>query len=101
MRTVFECYNCGYRYSAAWYEPNWLAKKQYLKDHGEFCGSVKANAMQQSWWDGGVQAERERIIKLLELYANKKCDEECAYICECFGKHEALTFIALIKGENK
>ena len=49
----------------------------------------------------GVAHERERIIKLLESYANAKCDEFCAGWCDCFGKFEAETFIALIKGENK
>ena len=49
----------------------------------------------------GTWFERERIIKLLEPYANNKCDEVCAGGCDCFGKYEAEHFIALIKGENK
>ena len=49
----------------------------------------------------GIAYERERIIKLLEPYANAKCDELCDYRCECYGKYEAKHFIALIKGENK
>ena len=48
-----------------------------------------------------VDKERERIMKLLEGYANAECDEYCGYKCECFGKYEAQAFIALIKGENK
>ena len=35
----------------------------------------------------GAQDERQRIIKLLEGYALKKCDVHCAYSCECFGKY--------------
>ena len=50
--------------------------------------------------DAEYEAE-QRIIKLLESYANAKCDEFCAGWCDCFGKFEAETFIALIKGENK
>lgn len=48
----------------------------------------------------GVGEERERIIKLLEPYANRKCDEFCAGGCDCFAKYEAERFIALIKGEK-
>lgn len=48
-----------------------------------------------------TKRERERIIKLLETYANVECDEYCAYRCECHAKYEAQMFIALIKGENK
>ena len=47
------------------------------------------------------EIERERIIKLLEPYANAKCDEYCGYSCECYGKYEAKRFIALIKEKNK
>lgn len=49
----------------------------------------------------GVKAERERIIKLLEGYALQKCDDLCAYQCECYGKFEAKGFIELIKGQGK
>jgi len=100
MRTVFECYDCGYKYSAAWYEPTWLAKKQYVTDHGEFCGSVKANEIQQSWINHGAEVERERIIKLLEderllCTPTMPCELAYRYSCDC------PSLIALIKGENK
>ena len=49
----------------------------------------------------GQTTEQKRIIKLLEPYANNKCDELCAGGCDCFGKYEAEHFIALIKGEQK
>lgn len=41
--------------------------------------------------------ERERICKILEKYALRKCDPECSYRCECFGKFEAMRFIELIR----
>jgi hypothetical protein len=53
------------------------------------------------WRRNGAEQERERIIKLLEGYANAKCDEYCSVRCDCFAKYEAEHFIALIKGENK
>ena len=59
------------------------------------------NSLTSIAFNTGVIAERKRIIKLLESYANAKCDEFCAGWCDCFGKFEAETFIALIKGENK
>jgi hypothetical protein len=51
--------------------------------------------------DAGAKEERERIIKLLEPYANSKCDELCVGRCDCFAKYEAEHFIALIMGKNK
>ena len=48
----------------------------------------------------GAAEERDRIIKLLEGYALQKCDDLCAYQCECYGKFEAKRFIELIKGEQ-
>ena len=52
-------------------------------------------------YEQGIKDERERIIKLLESYSSQKCDDLCAYSCECYGKYEAQRFIALIKGEQK
>jgi hypothetical protein len=46
----------------------------------------------------GRKAEQERIIELLEPFANAKCDEYCSYRCDCYGKFEAQKFIRLIKG---
>jgi len=48
----------------------------------------------------GKYDERERIIELLEQYANAECTEWCSAGCDCYGKHESAHFIALIKGEN-
>lgn len=61
-----------------------------------------------SGWSMGARAERERIIKLLEGYQSKKCnDYECFSVFnrnehdyEC-GVDELQRVIALIKGENK
>ena len=61
----------------------------------------KAEATRNFYRKQGADRERERIIKLLEGYADAECDEYCDYRCECFGKYEAQAFIALIKGENK
>jgi len=49
----------------------------------------------------GVRVERERIIALLQAYANAECDEYCSFRCECFAKYEAQMFIEQIKGENE
>ena len=62
-------------------------------------GTIKQ--AQQESFVAGIMFERQRIIELLEPYANAKCDEYCSYRCECYGKYEAQEFIALIKGENK
>ena len=71
----------------------------------ESTDSTYANRMFDAWlaqYKAKIVAKtEERIIKLLEPYANAKCDEYCSYRCECYGKYEAQEFIALIKGENK
>lgn len=41
--------------------------------------------------------ERDRICKILEGYALRKCDDYCGYHCECFGKFEAMRFIEVIR----
>lgn len=67
-----------------------------MNNMNEFYASILHNVREEA-----KKEERERIMKLLEGYANAECDEYCGYKCECFGKYEAQAFIALIKGENK
>ena len=54
----------------------------------------------QSAVEQGREAERARIIVLLNQYAEAACLDICGSICECFAKHEARMFIDLIRAED-
>jgi hypothetical protein len=54
----------------------------------------------QSAVEQGREAERARIIVLLNQYAEAACPDICGSICECFAKHEARMFIDLIRAED-
>ena len=91
MRLVFNCVECGYQYKAAWYEPNWLARRVWLSDHESFHAGAIRDDYASQWKDVGRRLERERIIKLLE-------EQE---VEGWFDRGLKQHFIALIKGENK
>jgi hypothetical protein len=54
----------------------------------------------QSAVEQGREAERARVIALLDQFAGAECPEICDAICECFAKHEARMFIELIREED-
>ena len=87
MRKVFECFRCGFAWHSPWWEPTFVGRRMAVKEHEVMHDVSLANAL--SWKSGGAEAERERIIKLLE-----ELDDE-----EWMGINQ--NFIALIKGENK
>lgn len=87
-------------------KPPGLTKEQWAKyqkavDLAIDTMSKSLDLIAEANFRAGEINERERIIKLLEGYALQKCDDLCAYQCECYGKFEAKGFIALIKGEQK
>ena len=102
MRLVFNCVECGYQYKAAWYEPNWLAKRVWLPDHESFHAGAIRDDYASQWRDVGRQLERERIIKLLEELKGDQdgCCDECKPHLEN-SRNYLTAVIALIKGENK
>ena len=51
----------------------------------------------QSAVEQGREAERARIIALLDQFAGGQCPDLCDAICECFAKYEAQMFISLIR----
>jgi hypothetical protein len=51
-------------------------------------------------YNAGMGAERNRIVKLLEDFANRKCQTWCDEKCECYAKAEAEWFIRMIKGNQ-
>lgn len=99
MKTVFSCDECGYRYAKAWYEPMWLARRQYVPEHPNVhiewayaMANPNSNPIAQSW----VRGERARIIALL----NRECS------CDSINPYQekscdACQYVALIKGENE
>jgi hypothetical protein len=51
----------------------------------------------QSAVEQGREAERARIIALLDQFAGGQCPDLCDVRCECFAKHEAQMFISMIR----
>ena len=100
MRKVFECFRCGFAWHSPWWEPTFVGRRMAIKEHEVMHDVALANAL--SWQSGGAQAERERIIKLLEEHAG--IGEDCLEhrdLCNCTFNGRAIDIIALIKGENK
>lgn len=93
MKTVFSCDECGYRYAKAWYEPMWLARRQYEPEHPNVhnewayaMANPNSNPIAQSW----VRAERERIIANLRRDRNKlDVAEDIALIDRVIARIEA------------
>jgi hypothetical protein len=114
MRVVLDCPKCGYRYTAMWYEPTWLALRVCKKSHEDFCATGIADGYPKLWHQQGVEAERERIIWLMREQICE-CDEMTgAEMEERFGKKNLLRHInhtydadiirwqiSVIKGEEK
>jgi hypothetical protein len=48
-------------------------------------------------YNAGIQSERNRIIKLLQDFANRKCQAWCDNGCECYAKAEAEWLIGFIE----
>lgn len=63
--------------------------------------AVDRSAAYEWGFEKGEQAERERIIELInEKFCHMYGEEESDY-CECVTEIETWKVIALIKGENK
>lgn len=73
---IKECDGCGLGYFKPWYEPMWLAHKNWTEAHESYHGNSQR--------DYGKKLEQERIIKLLE-----DADSACSSWA-----------VALIKGEK-
>jgi len=90
MRKVFECFRCGFAWHSPWWEPTFVGRRMAVKEHEVMHDVSLANAL--SWKSGGAEAERERIIKLLDALATQEPDYAQVLI------HNLKV---LIKGENK
>ena len=108
MRKVFECFKCGFAWHSPWWEPTFVGRRMAVKEHEVMHDVSLANAL--SWKSGGAEAERERIIKLLEQDFFHHIEFETITLRagmepQMIKKHGvnclACPAIALIKGEIK
>ena len=94
QKLIQECDECGLSYFKPWYEPTWLARRNWAEAYEAFHDNS-----QRAY---GKELERERIIKILEELKGDQegCCDECKPHLEN-SRNYLTNLIALIKGENE